>query len=119
MFQDCVLLEVSLLPESREFRGCIWLLCALVLGVLSVLSVWSVWSVLSVECPSKGPECISQVRFAVLRRLTRQGLPAFPRQVRQVPPSSALQWGSCTSLIRNRAPLGPYRRTMHRVLWWS
>ena len=24
-----------------------------------------------------------------------------------------------TSLIRNRAPLGPYTRTMPRVLWWS
>ena len=23
-----------------------------------------------------------------------------------------------TSLIRNSAPLGPYSRTLHRVLWW-
>ena len=23
-----------------------------------------------------------------------------------------------TSLIRNSAPLGPYSRSMHRVLWW-
>jgi hypothetical protein len=26
---------------------------------------------------------------------------------------------SGTSLIRNSAPLGPYRRTMPRALWWS
>ena len=24
-----------------------------------------------------------------------------------------------TSLIRNRVPLGPYSRTMPRLLWWS
>jgi len=24
-----------------------------------------------------------------------------------------------TSLIRNSAPLGPYSRTIPRVLWWS
>jgi hypothetical protein len=23
-----------------------------------------------------------------------------------------------TSLIRNGAPIGPYRRTEHRTLWW-
>ena len=33
--------------------------------------------------------------------------------------SHRADWHRGTSLIRNRPPLAPYSRTLHRSLWWS
>ena len=36
-----------------------------------------------------------------------------------VSPAMSLRGYSGTSLVRNRAPLGPYSRTVPRAIWWS
>ena len=60
-----------------------------------------------------------------VRERAREGGQARERareRAREIPvrPTLYTLWGACcrgTSLIRNSAPLGPYRRTMPRTLW--
>ena len=62
-----------------------------------------------------------QRKIETERERDRERLIATPTLTPCVPPTEAIFEHDCrgTSLIRNTPLLGPYSRTIPRVLWWS
>ena len=69
------------------------------------------WPIGSVKSLSVKPRCHGSLPDARLLSIKLPGLWFWGRR------DDGHHRG--TSLIRNRAPLGPYSRTMPKTLWWS